>query len=370
MAVITPPSITAMPAAPDPNDRSTFNARAYPWAVAQAVLATQVGSVATNVALNATDAATSATTATTQAALATTNGAAKVVLATSEVTKATTQSGIATAKAILTAADAVATAADRLQTSLDRVSASASAASAASVAGVLIATSATNLTVGSGSKTFAVQAGSVLPAGLWLTAVSAATPENWMFGQVTSYSGTTLTVNVQAFGGSGTFAGWALSLVGGGATSQAIGFTLSGGLTLKTLTVLLDATVSGTNTGDQAGGDTAKNIGYLNIPQNIQSAAYTMALSDSGKHILHPNTDTTARTFTVPANSSVPYPIGTAITLINDSSAGTITIAINTDTLVLAGAGTTGTRTLAANGIATAIKISATRWIVSGSGLT
>lgn len=108
----------------------------------------------------------------------------------------------------------------------------------------------------------------------------------------------------------------------------------------------------------------------MNIPQNSQSAAYTLVLSDSGKHIYHPSSDTTARTWTIPANSSVAYPIGTAITFVNDTSGGTITIAITSDTLVLAGAGTTGSRTLAANGVATAIKVTSTRWIISGTGLT
>lgn len=118
-----------------------------------------------------------------------------------------------------------------------------------------------------------------------------------------------------------------------------------------------------------AGAATA-NIGYLNIPQNSQSAAYTLVLADSGKSIYHPSADTTARIWTIPANSSVAYPIGTAITFINDTSAGVITIAITSDTLVLAGAGTTGSRTLAANGMATAIKMTSTRWMISGSGLT
>lgn len=119
-----------------------------------------------------------------------------------------------------------------------------------------------------------------------------------------------------------------------------------------------------------AGGDATNNLGYLNIPQNSQSAAYTLVLSDSGKHIYHPSADTTARTWTIPANSSVAFPVGTAITFINDTSAGVITISIDTDTLVLAGAGTTGSRSLAANGVATAIKITSTRWIISGTGLT
>jgi hypothetical protein len=111
-------------------------------------------------------------------------------------------------------------------------------------------------------------------------------------------------------------------------------------------------------------------VGFRNIPQNSQSTAYTLVLTDSGKHILHPSADTTARTFTIPANSSVAYPIGTAITLINQNAAGVITIAITTDTMRLAGAGTTGNRTLAANGIATCIKVTSTEWIISGTGLT
>ena len=116
--------------------------------------------------------------------------------------------------------------------------------------------------------------------------------------------------------------------------------------------------------------DGTTGVGFLSIPQNIQSTAYTLVISDAGKHILHPSADTTARTFTIPANSSVAFPIGTAVTFINQNSAGVVTIAITTDTMRLAGAGTTGSRTLAANGIATAIKITSTEWIISGTGLT
>lgn len=118
------------------------------------------------------------------------------------------------------------------------------------------------------------------------------------------------------------------------------------------------------------GADGTTAVGFRTIPQNSQSAGYTCTLDDSGKHILHPSADTTARTFTIPANISVAYPIGTAITFVNQASAGVVTISITTDTMRLARAGTTGSRTLAANGVATAIKLTATEWIVSGSGLT
>jgi hypothetical protein len=115
--------------------------------------------------------------------------------------------------------------------------------------------------------------------------------------------------------------------------------------------------------------DGTNSVGFLNIPQNSQSAAYTLVLADAGKHIFHPSTDANARTFTIPANSSVAYPIGTAITFINMTSQ-VVTIAITTDTMYLSSAGTTGSRSLAQYGSATAIKMTSTTWLISGSGLT
>lgn len=106
------------------------------------------------------------------------------------------------------------------------------------------------------------------------------------------------------------------------------------------------------------------------LRQNSQSTAYTLVIGDANSHIYHPSADTTARTWTIPANASVAFPVGTFITFVNDTSAGVLTIAITSDTLVLAGAGTTGSRTLAANGMATAIKVTSTRWMISGTGLT
>jgi hypothetical protein len=104
------------------------------------------------------------------------------------------------------------------------------------------------------------------------------------------------------------------------------------------------------------------------IPQNSQSTAYTTVLSDANKHILHPAADNNARTFTIAANASVAYPIGTSITFVNEINV--VTIAIASDTMKLAGPGTTGSRTLAANGMATALKIASTTWIINGTGLT
>ena len=106
------------------------------------------------------------------------------------------------------------------------------------------------------------------------------------------------------------------------------------------------------------------------IPQNSQAADYTLVLSDSGKHIFHPGTDGPSRTYTIPENTSVAFPIGTVVTFVNQNGAGSVLIAITSDVMRLAGVGSTGTRTLAANGVATALKIASTEWIISGTGLS
>lgn len=104
------------------------------------------------------------------------------------------------------------------------------------------------------------------------------------------------------------------------------------------------------------------------VRQNSKSAAYTTVLTDGGKDIFHPSTDNNARIFTIDSNANVAYPIGTVISFTN--MINTVTIAITADTLTLLGSGSTGSRTLAANGSAVARKIGTTQWVISGPGLT
>ena len=110
----------------------------------------------------------------------------------------------------------------------------------------------------------------------------------------------------------------------------------------------------------------ASGVGYLGMPQNATGTT-TLTISDAGKHIY---ITSTGQTITIPANSSVAYPIGTTIAFIAGPSATTVTIAITSDTMYLAGTGTTGSRTLAAYGMATAVKVAATTWYINGNGLT
>jgi hypothetical protein len=119
----------------------------------------------------------------------------------------------------------------------------------------------------------------------------------------------------------------------------------------------LDQDVTITATGTIA----ADSLGFRGLPQNAQTGAYTLALADAGKHVSN-----TTGGFVVPANGSVAFPVGTAIVLFNNSGSSQ-TISITTDTLRLAGSTNTGSRTLAAYGLATCVKVASTTWVVSGN---
>lgn len=100
------------------------------------------------------------------------------------------------------------------------------------------------------------------------------------------------------------------------------------------------------------------------VSSNPQNASYTLDIADRGKSIDF--TGPAGQTITIPANSAVALPVGSTITFTNNS-ANVLSIAINTDTLRMGGTTNVGTRTLAAYGVATARKVAATTWIITGN---
>lgn len=152
-----------------------------------------------------------------------------------------------------------------------------------------------------------------------------------------------------------------------GNTTISLGGTATtvGNLTL-TNTTISSGTITGTVSN--ATTDSANIVGYMGIPQNSQNGNYNVVIGDSGKHIYHP-TGQAAATYTIPANSNVAFTVGSAVTIIN-GSANNVSIALTTDTLYLSSNGATGTRTLTQWGVATAVKITSTAWVISGSNLT
>jgi hypothetical protein len=109
-------------------------------------------------------------------------------------------------------------------------------------------TSATSLAIAnSTTKVFATQA-NLAYNGAKVRAASSANPANYMEG-VCTYSGTTLTMTVDAIGGSGTKADWLLSIAGQPAVGGLRGTRVVGGTTDAILNADLDCAVIYSNTG-------------------------------------------------------------------------------------------------------------------------
>lgn len=115
-------------------------------------------------------------------------------------------------------------------------------------------------------------------------------------------------------------------------------------------------------------GGTLQDVGWRDLPFNDQAGNYTFALSDRGKMMRFFGGG--GITYTIPANASIAFPIGTVIDITNQGGAS-LTIAITTDTLAWpGGGGATGSRILATTNSATIKKVSSTGWWIAGSGIT
>lgn len=112
-----------------------------------------------------------------------------------------------------------------------------------------------------------------------------------------------------------------------------------------------------------AGGAIADLIGNVrSIPQNSQTGAYALAVTDNGKHI-------SITTGGITVNSGI-FSAGQVVVIFNNSgSSQTITQGTSV-TMYLGGVGTTGNRTLAGYGVATVMCVASNTFVITGSGLT
>jgi hypothetical protein len=210
------------------------------------------------------------------------------------------------------------------------VAAAASAASAAAIAGAFVSTSTTTWTPTIGSQAFAVQTGEQYTAGIFVTVVSASLTSNWGFGQVTSYSGSTLTVDIQVISGSTSKSDWNISLTGSrgatgaagtGVTPQTTGFTLTGGTTTsKTLTVV--DTLSTSDLATLTGGQTLTNKTITGIIETrVASSSNNLNLANAN-YFTH--TVSGATTFTV-SNVATTGSVNTLILDLTNGGSAAIT---------------------------------------------
>ena len=172
------------------------------------------------------------------------------------------------------------------------------------------------------------------------------------------------TVGAPKADGTGASGTWDINISGTAATAT----SATTADTATTTANLSSGTASNTsfdanNTVTDTGTISAASPGFRGIPQNSQTASYTLTLTDAGKHI-----SITTGGVIVPSNGSVAFPVGTTVVLFNNSSSSQ-NVTITTDTLRWAGTTSTGTRTLAAYSLATLIKVASTTWVISGAGV-
>jgi len=93
--------------------------------------------------------------------------------------------------------------------------AQASAVESAAQAAKLFGTSTSSNTIGLTAKTFVTQANKYFNVGKFIMVRANLDPiNNWMWGQVSSYSGTSLVINAITSGGAGTFVDWIIDVSG------------------------------------------------------------------------------------------------------------------------------------------------------------
>lgn len=117
----------------------------------------------------------------------------------------------------------------------------------------------------------------------------------------------------------------------------------------------------------QDDGLTVEAVGFRGWPTRVKSENYTLVAADSGRMIVHPSTDAASRWFTIPANSSVAFPLGTTVAFANETSQP-VRIS-STDSIHLPGTETPSEVGIGINNVAIATKVAATKWIVTGTGL-
>lgn len=115
--------------------------------------------------------------------------------------------------------------------------------------------------------------------------------------------------------------------------------------------------------GSTGGSGSSSSSG--SIPQVTMAADRTFALTDSGKHIYR-----TAGNATIPLNSDVAFPIGSAVTIVNaGASAMTLFRASGANLYQANNASAATSLSINARGLCTVLKTGTNEWMASGPGV-
>lgn len=96
------------------------------------------------------------------------------------------------------------------------------------------------------------------------------------------------------------------------------------------------------------------------VPQNVQNNDYTFALTDRGKHVA--KTDGVAHAYTIPANATVAFPIGTILTIVNPGGTANNLTITRAGSVALYRAGTDANVTVTPGDMVTVLKVGTNTW--------
>ena len=341
-------TITALPTPPSRDDPANFATRGDDFLGALPTFATETNTVAGEVNSSASAASSAASTATTQASNASTSAST-----------ASTQASNASTSAS---------------------NAATSETNAANYAAALKGTSTTSLAIATGSKTFTTQSGKQWAAGQFVVAIDSANSANYMHGQVTSYVTTSLVLDVQSIGGSGTIASWniyvsgdrgATGAAGSGDMTLAATQSVTGAKTFDSSALKLKGSSTGVSTFASANSSASNytvtvpaetmTVGFKNIPAvGTKTGSYSLATTDVGKYVQCGS----GGAITIP---DATFAEGDVVSIVNNTT-GNITITCTITTAYIAGTDTDkATMTLATRGIATVFFLSGTVCVVQGN---
>lgn len=175
---------------------------------------------------------------------------------------------------------------------------------AAYVSGLSASQTSGSVVIGTGAKTLTIQANKGFATGQYVQCISAGTPTNLMYAQVTSYSGSSLVLNVLYTGGSGTISDFAVFLSGlqgptGASGSNTIMQGGAAGGTANALTVSTQASIS-----------TALRGHHVTLTTGASDSAYgtaTLAVDSSSAAQIKMNGSTTLPQAALPKNTTLSF---------------------------------------------------------------